>query len=165
MTIWSRTWNKVTCIWYDIHVILYKYWLHEKVTWEIVIPRKPVSTKAKPRLTLVFEEWQFACFICFVKHECNKILGKLVEVIRKWGWVGTFCNYISTHILLWIIVTSVWTLNSWNTIRYSILARLILYLTPPFLLANTICEKCWAFFFWLETYRSTSWIIKHRDCW
>ena len=40
-------------------VILYKYWLHERVTWEIVTPRKPMSTEAKPRLTLVFEGWQF----------------------------------------------------------------------------------------------------------
>ena len=118
MTIWSRMWNKV--IWYDIHVLLYKYWLHERLTWEIVIPRKPMSTEAKPRLTLVFEGWQFAILsLKLLKH--NQIL--------------------------------------------FFLARLIVYHTPPFLLANIICEKCWTFFFWLETYRSTSWIIKHRDCW
>ena len=35
--------------------ILYKYWLHERGPWEIVNPRKPMSTGAKPRLTLVFE--------------------------------------------------------------------------------------------------------------
>ena len=35
--------------------ILYKYCLHERVILEIVTPRKPVSTEAKPRLTLVFE--------------------------------------------------------------------------------------------------------------
>ena len=40
-------------------VRIYKYWLHERVTWEIVIPRKPMLTEAKPRLTLVFEERQF----------------------------------------------------------------------------------------------------------
>ena len=35
--------------------IVYKYLLHERVTWEIVTPRIPMSTEAKPRLTLVFE--------------------------------------------------------------------------------------------------------------
>ena len=30
-------------------LILYKYWLHERVTWEIVTPRKPRSTEAKPK--------------------------------------------------------------------------------------------------------------------
>ena len=39
--------------------VLYKYWLLERVTWEIVTPRKPMSTKVKPRLTFVFEGWQF----------------------------------------------------------------------------------------------------------
>ena len=24
-------------------IVLYKYWLHERVTWEIVTPRKPMS--------------------------------------------------------------------------------------------------------------------------
>ena len=28
---------------------------YDRVTWEIVTLRKPMSTKAKPRLTLVFE--------------------------------------------------------------------------------------------------------------
>ena len=40
-------------------VILYKYWLHERVSWDIVNPRKPISTKARRGLTLVFEGWQF----------------------------------------------------------------------------------------------------------
>ena len=40
---------------YYLIIILYKYWLHERVTWEIVILKKPMSTKAKPKLTLVFE--------------------------------------------------------------------------------------------------------------
>ena len=31
--------------------IFYKYWLHERVTWDIVTPRKP--------MTLAFEWWQF----------------------------------------------------------------------------------------------------------
>ena len=39
--------------------MLYKYWLRERVTWEIATPTKPMSTEAKPRLTFVFEGWQF----------------------------------------------------------------------------------------------------------
>ena len=36
----------------NINIILYKYWLHERVTWEIVIPRKPMSTEANTSSTL-----------------------------------------------------------------------------------------------------------------
>ena len=39
--------------------VLYEYWLHERVTWEIVTPGKPVLIEAKLGLTLVFEGWQF----------------------------------------------------------------------------------------------------------
>ena len=39
--------------------IIYKYWLHERVTWDIVTTRKPTLTKAKLRLTWVFKGWQF----------------------------------------------------------------------------------------------------------
>ena len=35
--------------------ILYKYWLRERVTWEIVTPTKPMSTEAKPSLTFDFD--------------------------------------------------------------------------------------------------------------
>ena len=45
---------------YDSNVvILYQYWLHERATREIDIPTKPMSTEAKPNLTLVFSGWQF----------------------------------------------------------------------------------------------------------
>ena len=54
----SRTHIYLEC---RIHerVILYIYWLHERVTWEIVTPRKPLLTEAKPKMTLIFEGWQF----------------------------------------------------------------------------------------------------------
>ena len=39
--------------------LLYRYWLHERVTRDIVTPRKPLWNEAKPRLTLVFEGGQF----------------------------------------------------------------------------------------------------------
>ena len=45
-----------------IRLILFKYWLHERVTWEIVTPRIPMLTEGEPRLTLVFEGWQFPLF-------------------------------------------------------------------------------------------------------
>ena len=32
---------------YEGQIPLYKYWLQERVTWEIVTLRKPVSTEAK----------------------------------------------------------------------------------------------------------------------
>ena len=38
-------------------LILYKYWLHERVTGEIVTPRKPMATEVKPRLTLTQIAW------------------------------------------------------------------------------------------------------------
>ena len=40
----------------------YKYWLHERVTWEIVTPRKPMSTEAKLRLTLVLRGDNLLCY-------------------------------------------------------------------------------------------------------
>ena len=41
-------------LWLDCNVILYKYWLHEGVTWEIITSRKPLSTLASPRSSLIF---------------------------------------------------------------------------------------------------------------
>ena len=41
---------------------LYKYWLHERVTWEIVTQRKPMSTEAKLRLTLVLRGDNLLCY-------------------------------------------------------------------------------------------------------
>ena len=35
------------------------YWLDDRVTWDIVSHRKPMSTEASPQSTLVFSGWQF----------------------------------------------------------------------------------------------------------
>lgn len=42
-----------------LRCITYKYWLHKRVTLEIVTPRKPPSFSASPWLTMFFSGWQF----------------------------------------------------------------------------------------------------------
>ena len=37
--------------------------MYERVSWKIVAPRKPMSTEAKPRLTLVFEGDNSPCYL------------------------------------------------------------------------------------------------------
>ena len=39
----------------QITYLIYGYKEHERVTWDFVPPIKPMSTEAKPRMTLVFE--------------------------------------------------------------------------------------------------------------
>ena len=72
---WSYQWNLWAFSWMNfywlywmriqmfMYIILYKYWLHEKVTWKIVIPIKPMSTSASLRLTLVLSGWQVPIII------------------------------------------------------------------------------------------------------
>ena len=44
--------------------IIYKYWLHDRVTRETICPRKLMSTEAKPWLTLVFETISYVTLSC-----------------------------------------------------------------------------------------------------
>ena len=48
--------------------ILYKYWLHERIVWKIVTPRKPMSTEAKPRWTLVSKGDDFPYYPWWCNH-------------------------------------------------------------------------------------------------
>ena len=60
--------SRKNILFFHVHMymryVLYKYWLLERETWEIVTSKKPMSTKAKLRLTLVFLGWQFP--ICYI---------------------------------------------------------------------------------------------------
>ena len=38
---------------HSVYIQYNNYWLHERVTWEIVTPRKPISTSASSRWALV----------------------------------------------------------------------------------------------------------------
>ena len=115
---------------------------------------------------LFLHESIFICFICFVKHECNKILDKLVEVFRRWGWVGTFCNYIYSH----TFVNNGNISEDFKLLKQNHADTLFwldwLFTTLlPFFWQIQFAKNVGPFFFWLETYRSSSWIIKQRDCW
>ena len=91
-------------------VILYKYGLHKRVSWEIVTPRKPILTKAKPRLTLVFEGRQFPMLPSFAVNYYYIILNVNIKYIVyitygfktnwvKWIFVFVFhIPYIQTLI-------------------------------------------------------------------
>ena len=94
----------------SVFMILFKYWLQERVPWEIVTPRKTMSTEAKPRFTLVFEGGQFpklpsrAVIIYYIVLNVNQIhclhyvIGfKTIQV--KWIFVFVFQTpYIQTLI-------------------------------------------------------------------
>ena len=43
-------------------VIIYRYWLHERVSWEFFTLRKTMSTEAKPKLTFVSRDDNFPCY-------------------------------------------------------------------------------------------------------
>ena len=84
--------------------ILYKYWLHERVTWEIVTLIKPMSTEAKPRLTLVFEGWHwFSRGDNFPRYP----LVQSIFIILYWMWIK-YIVYITLGIktipVEWIFV-------------------------------------------------------------
>ena len=73
------SWTIISGQGYFIHLIcdqllLYKSWLHERVTWEIVTPRKPMSTEAKLRLT----------FICFSRGDnfpCYPLVRSIIIIL------------------------------------------------------------------------------------
>ena len=61
--------------------LLYKYWLHESVTWDIVTLKKTMVTEAKPRLTLVFKGWQFPMLPSLAVNNYYTILSVSLHVI------------------------------------------------------------------------------------
>ena len=61
-------------LWYYniLSVELYKYWLHERVIWEIVTPRKPMS--------LSCSQYSYN-IVCAITIYCNSILSVLLQYI------------------------------------------------------------------------------------
>ena len=44
---------------HSVYIQYNNYWLHKRVTWEIVTPRKPISTSASSRSALVISDLEY----------------------------------------------------------------------------------------------------------
>ena len=92
----------------NIHVILYKYWLYERVIWEIVTLGKPMSTEAKARLTLVFEGSLFQTNpsqlnICVCFFICLGFIVPLKKLSLMWR----------RHLCRWRLKILIYARHSW----------------------------------------------------
>ena len=74
--------------------------MNEKVTLEIVTPRKPLSAEAKPRLTVFFKLRLFLCKIIIIllyyTEYCLNTLFTLRLVSKQFRSSGYLCLYIPT---------------------------------------------------------------------